>query len=141
MLNFFRGGPIDGFAYATSTLLARQDLMEGYRWISKVIVSKKNDDTARVWLYQDLPDDVEIVLDHDRHDLVTIEQEDRRMPTMEKRRTELRLSRDKLAELAGLKGSQISRIERNGPRTTDQERQAINDVLDRLEAAREPANP
>ena len=141
MLMFFRGGPIDGYAYAMSTLLERQDLMEGYRWTPKVIVSKKNNDTARVWLHESLPDDAEIVVDHDRHDLVTIEQEDRRMPTIERRRKDLKLSREKLGELVGLTQSQIQRIEASGPRSTDDELRKINDVLDRLEAAREPANP
>jgi hypothetical protein len=141
MLLFFRGGPMDGYAYAMSTVLEHPELVEGYRWIPKMIVSKKNDDTARVWLHESLPDDAEIVLDHERHDLVTIEQEDRAMPTMEKRRRDLKLSRERLGELAGLTPAQVQRIESNGVRTTDEERRSINDVLDRLEAARQPANP
>ena len=136
MLNFFRGGPIDGYAYPTSTLFRRQDLMAGYRWVPKVIISKKNDDTARVWLHESLPDDAVIVVDQDRHDLLTIEQEDRRMPTIERRRKDLKLSREALGDLTGLTHAQIQRIEQDGPRTTDDERRRVNDVLDRLEDAR-----
>lgn len=138
MLNYFRGGPLDGYAYATSTLLERQDLMEGYRWVPKVIVSKKNDDTARVWLHETLRDDVVIVTDHERHDLVTIEQEDRRMPTMVKRRKDLKLSRERLAELVGMTSAQVQRIESNGVRTTEEERNRVYGALDQLESARQP---
>jgi DNA-binding XRE family transcriptional regulator len=136
MLNFFRGGPIDGYAYDTSTLLQYQDLVLEYRWVPKVIISKKNDDTARVWLHDSLPDDAVIVVDQDRHDLLTIEQEDRRVPTIEKRRKELKLSREGLGDLVGMTHAQIQRIEQGGPRTTDAERRQIEDVLDRLEVAR-----
>jgi hypothetical protein len=136
MLNYFRGGEQDGKAYATSTLLDHQYLMEGYSWTPEVIISKKTGDTARVWRHASLPSDLATVIDQDRHDLVTIKQDDRRMPTMEKRRKALKISREKLAEMVGMSHAQIQRIESNGVRTTDEERQRIYDALDQLEGER-----
>lgn len=138
MLNFFRGGDLDGKAYATSTLLDHQYLIAEYRWTPDVIISKKTGDTARVWLHESIPDDVEIVIDQDRHDLKTVRQKDRPMQTMERRRKALKMSRERLAELVGMSHAQIQRIESNGVRTTDEERRRIYDVLDRLEAAANP---
>lgn len=141
MLNFFRGGDLDGKAYATSTLLDHQYLIEGYRWVPEVIISKTTQDTARVWLHESLPDGTPIVIDQDQHDLVTVKQEDNGVATLERRRKALKLSREKLGELTGLTHAQIQRIEANGVRTTDSERQLIIDMLDQLEGIQAPANP
>lgn len=142
MLNYFLGGELDGKAYALTTLLEHQEIMEGYSWTPEVITSKITGATARVWRHQSLDSDVEYDLYGDREDLTTERQEERPMPSIEERRKGLGISRQKLADAAGLTHAKIYRIEHDGVRTTEDERKIVNDALDRVEAERsQPANP
>lgn len=57
MLNFLRGGPLDGSAYATSTLLDRSQghiPIEEYRWTPEVAISQTTHATARVWVHESI---------------------------------------------------------------------------------------
>ena len=141
MLNYFRGGELDGKAYATSTLLEHQELMDGYRWTSEVITSKITGATARVWRHHDLDEFEVYTPNQDQDDLVTERQEERPMPTIEERRIELGVSRQKLADEAGMTHAKIYRIGHDGVRTTEEERRVVNEALDRIQAKRESANP
>jgi hypothetical protein len=134
MLNYFRGGDLDGKAYALSTLLDHQYLMDGYRWTSEVIISKVTGASARVWRHDSLNDAVAAV-DQGRDDLVTEKQEVRNGPTIAERRDRLGISRSRLAELAGhgMTHAKIMRIEQDGVRTTDEERAIVNGALDQIE--------
>lgn len=143
MLNYFVGGPLSGNAYATSTVLDHQDLMEGYHWTPEVVTSQKTGQTARVWKH----DSHEAEQDQRDADLVTTTQEERPMATIAERRKGLKLSRQRLADLAGLSHSKIWRIENDGARTTDEERAAVNNALSKFEqdqraqAGYEPSTP
>lgn len=56
VLNFFRGGHLDGLAYKTSDLLAKESLplrVHEYDWTPEVITSEKTGAQARVWVYRD----------------------------------------------------------------------------------------
>jgi hypothetical protein len=62
MLNFFRGGPLDGTAYSTNQLLSvpinthpefAASIAE-YRWTPEVVISPKTGASARVWLHQSI---------------------------------------------------------------------------------------
>jgi hypothetical protein len=135
MLNYFRGGDLDGRAYATSTLLDHQELMEGYRWTSEVIVSKITNATARVWRHESIYGEYPLITD--RADLETRKQEDRKpMPTILERREALGVSRQRVADVAGngMTHAKVWRIEHDGPRTTDEEREIIYDALDQIAA-------
>lgn len=55
VLNFFRGGPLDGLAYKTSDLLtpAASSLhVNEYDWTPETITSEKTGATARVWVFR-----------------------------------------------------------------------------------------
>jgi len=54
VLNFFRGGHLDGQAYLTSDLLHTNALplrVHEYDWTPEVIVSEKTGASARVWVF------------------------------------------------------------------------------------------
>lgn len=54
MLNFFRGGHLDGLAYATADLLQPSALplrVDRYRWTPETITSERTGATARVWIF------------------------------------------------------------------------------------------
>ena len=136
MLNFFRGGDLDGKAYATSTLLDHRDLMVGYRWTPEVLTSQATGATARVWKHESVSDGAVATAPQDQSDLVTTTQEERPMATLADRRTKLKISRTVLAEEAGLTHSKIYRIEQENGKTTKEEIKQVSDALDRLEAKR-----
>jgi hypothetical protein len=136
MLNYFRGGDLDGKAYALSTLLDHQYLMDGYRWTSEVIISKVTGASARVWRHETLDDAEKAIAEIDRKlDLEVQKQEVRNGPTIAERRDRLGISRSRLAELAGhgMTHAKIMRIEQDGVRTTDEERAIVNGALDQIE--------
>ena len=136
MLNYFKGGDLDGRAYATSTLLDHQYLMEGYNWSPDVMISDKVPGaTARVWLYQDETDRAIAAIDHEL---------DKTMTQLEERRKSLGVSRALVADQAGLTLGVLTRIEHGGPRTKPDEIKIVNDALDQIEAksqAQVSANP
>lgn len=54
VLNFFRGGHLDGQAYKTSVLLTPAALplrVHEYSWTPEIITSEKTGSTARVWVF------------------------------------------------------------------------------------------
>gem|GEM_PF-5423117 len=163
MLNFFRGGPLDGAAYQTSTML---DASEGelgwtnqlaeYVWTPDVIVSDKTGSSARVWVHntQVPPDLAEKLRQTARktpaaspsgnaakagssgpaqHD------EENRMATLEDRRKSLKLSRKQVATQADITESKVYRIEKEGAKTTDEEKTAVSEALDALEVSQAAA--
>lgn len=137
MLNFFQGGPLDSNAYATSTLLDHQHLMEEYRWTPEVLTSQTTGATARVWKHASVKDsDVAADQPQDRDDLVSTTQEERPMATIADRRKQLKISRAVLANEAGLTHSKVYRIEQEDGKTTPDEIKTVSEALDRLAAQR-----
>lgn len=129
MLNFFRGGPIDGYAYETAVLLSHDALtipsLERYRWTPEIVVSQKTGARARVWVFdgaQTEPAQPEFVPEGNQY--LT-------------RRKALKLSRGELAELSGVNTSQITRLEVGMPIKAGTEQQ-IEQILAKLEADRNP---
>jgi transcriptional regulator with XRE-family HTH domain len=58
MLNYFRGGPIDGAAYDTQTLVSTAATVlpvAEYHWTPEVITSQATGASARVWAYGPTP--------------------------------------------------------------------------------------
>jgi hypothetical protein len=137
LLNFFQGGALDQRAYATSTLLDHQELMEGYRWTPEVLTSQNTGATARVWKHESVLDG-QVAADaaQDQSDLVSTQQEERPMATLADRRKKLKISREVLAQEAGLTHSKVWRIEQEDGRTKPEEIKIVSDALDRLESKR-----
>ena len=133
MINFFRGGSLDGSAYATSSLLDHPSLMDGYHWTPEVMVSQKTGATARVWEHESLGSDP--LAEAQSSGSAAPQGEDGEMSSLKERREALKVSRAKVAEEAGLTSAKIYRIETGGKRTTDEEVQQVSDALGRLEAA------
>ena len=129
MLNYFRGGPHDGAAYQTSTLLdatqGRVSITE-YKWTPEIIVSEKTGSSARVWLWKQL-----IVEGTDEPvGTTTVLEDNDTANDLTARRNALKLSRGQLAEMTGLTQAKIARIEKGGPRTTPDEMAILSDALD-----------
>ena len=56
LLNFFRGGPLNGLAYKTSDLLLPNAIVlrvDLYDWTPETITSEKTGKQARVWVYNE----------------------------------------------------------------------------------------
>lgn len=139
MLNFFRGGPLDGSAYDTSTLLNTPDVpITRYKWTSEVIESKVTGRSARVWIFD------ESLEEKTSKPAGAIKQErgtEMSETNLAERRTAAKVSRSKLSEVSGLTQAKIARIERGSTKTTDEETKAYNDGLAKLEQAAAAAAP
>lgn len=155
MLNFFRGGPLDGLAYTTSTLLdtssesstqwAKQLL--DYTWTPEVILSPTTGASARVWVHASIPCVPERV--PPKSSAVTgspspaptkkgnnvAKKDDAVLTPLEERRKAGGFSRNQVAQQAGITVSKVYRIEKGGQRTTEEEIAAVTTALDELEAA------
>lgn len=147
MLNYFRGGPLDGQAHETSTMLnsshggpqwTRQ--LAEYRWTSEVIVSERTGKSARVWIHASSPEssEAEPVNAHVGDTDVKNEEKEPIMATkkdvpLEERRKEMKVSRAKVAEQAGLTPAVVYRIEKGGGKTTDEEIESVSAALDALD--------
>lgn len=144
MLNYFRGGPIDGTAYETSTLLA--PVSEGsipiteYKWTPEVITSEKTGRTARVWLHKSMADTYvppaeEPAAPSASGDAAAPDQP--AAPTAEagtldlaEFRKRLKLSRKQVAQMTGLSEAKVARIESGSARTTDDELGQVREALE-----------
>lgn len=157
VLNLFRGGPLDGHAYQTSTLLESNaervewsKQISEYRWTPEVAVSEKTGASARVWVHHTiLPDDLAEQLKRTvsanktpaaagttagQPGMVN-HKEDGLMAenTLEDRRKALKLSRKQVATQSGVSEAKVARIEKEGERTTDEEKATLKAALDTLE--------
>ena len=145
MLNFFRGGPLDGNAYTTSTLLRRDQgplPIEDYHWTPEVIVSEKTGASARVWTHKTLPAP-QLAPGQPQHQH---RQENNPMADatsatdLENRRKAAKISRKQLSDKTGLSQAVIYRVERGeSKRTTDEETTTYLAGLAELESAATPS--
>lgn len=106
VLNFFRGGPMDGQAYETTVLLTPNAAalpLDAYRWSAEKIQSQVTGAFARVWLHDSIP------METPAPPPAAVAGENNYMA----RRKALKLSRDALAELAGTNSSQVWRLEKD----------------------------
>lgn len=56
LLNLFRGGPLDGLAYSTETLVSSAALplpAQDYGWTPEIVTSDLTGARARVWAYKE----------------------------------------------------------------------------------------
>lgn len=138
MLNFFRGGPLDGYAYETSTIIETPQHNAGaipiteYRWTPEVITSAITGKRARVWLHKLLDAGEPAAMEDEEEPQVTDKGEEK-MDLLETRKS-LGLSRAALAKESGVSQAKIYRIENGGPRTTDEERDQLAGHLTRLQS-------
>ena len=153
MLNFFRGGPLDGSAYATSTLLDNTQgglgftaQLASYKWTPEVIVSDKTGMSARVWVHESLPAAKKTasarpapspaaagpsgpVLNQEGAEMAKKEM------SYEDRRKAGGFSRNQVAEASGLSVSVVYRVEKGeSKKTTEEEVAALVAGLEKLEA-------
>lgn len=154
MLNYFRGGPLDGTAYSTETMLDAEAGGPGwtaqlaeYKWTPDIIISEKTGASARVWLHQSLAPAEEPApetpdpqaegqatadvgpTESATHEEVAIMAEQ----TLEDRRKALKLSRKQVSVKSGVSEAKVARIEKQGERTTEEEIKTLSDALDALE--------
>lgn len=153
MLNFFKGGPMDGSAYETQTLLeaaAGSLPVIEYKWTPEVVTSSTTGASARVWLHTSLANDASSVAvvppadDARSDDGSSVAVADvtgghsmskKNEVNLEERRKALKLSRGQVATQSGLTQAKVYRIEKGGARTTEEETAAVTAALDALEAA------
>lgn len=155
MLNFFRGGPLDGHAYETRTLLESAHGREEwssqvaqYKWTPEVIVSQKTGASARVWVHG--PMAAQITAPQPAATVApgggssapsTYEGADMAEQNLEDRRKAGGFSRNQVAEAAGLTVAKVYRIEKASARTTEEETAQLVAALDKLEAEAKTADP
>lgn len=153
MLNFFRGGPLDGTAYTTSTLLDGSQGGPGwtaqlaeYKWTPEVVVSEKTGASARVWVHHTLapadpmPQPAVSTQAAAGPSSAAPSEEGATMAkkneqTLEDRRKAGGFSRNQVAEASGLTVSKVYRIEKGGARTTEEEVATLTAGLEKLEAS------
>jgi hypothetical protein len=152
MLNFFKGGPMDGSAYETQTLLdaaAGSLPVTEYKWTPEVVTSSTTGASARVWLHTSLANDASSVAvvppaDDARsddgssvigNDVTGGHSMAKKEVNLEERRKALKLSRGQVAAQSGLTQAKVYRIEKAGGRTTEEETAQVAAALDALEAA------
>lgn len=150
MLNLFLDGPRDGKAYATSTLIEEQSLMEGYHWTPEVKTSPTTGASARVWRFGPRPDRQEEPPPPPREPSLSPDREDQ--PKKEKDtmaeatttnelkdlRTAAKISRKQLSDVSGLTQAKIARIETGSSRNTEEEIAAFTKGVESLKA-KQPA--
>lgn len=158
MLNFFRGGHLDGQAYETAQLLTYEAValrLEDYRWTYETKTSPTTGRKARVWEHKaSFPDSTaakyngpEAIAARATNPpvppvLAQPEQESTNMArgkkTVTERRTALGLGRDKLASRAGITTSQLWRVEQNDAggeyKLKEGTLESVTKALDELEA-------
>jgi DNA-binding transcriptional regulator YiaG len=158
MLNFFRGGPLEGLVYDATTILNDARLLPfltSYEWTPELVTGSTGR-VARVWLHNNtISGTVNSTPSHGntapenrsktmaKNEATTdetvaaapVEVEVADTEGLEAARNELKISRAKLAEAAGLTVAQVWRIEKGGKRTTVEEATKLRDVLAQLKAA------
>ena len=159
MLNFFKGGPMDGSAYETKALMTTEALalpVAEYAWTPEVVTSAITGASARVWVHRSLGQGTEAATVnanaavHDNGEGGSDTEDDvagghimatKKTVSLLDRRLELKLSRQQVADKSGVSNAQVSRIEKMGPRTTEEEIAKVSAGLDALEAelAADPA--
>ena len=148
MLNFFRGGPLDGSAYSTSTLLDGTQgetgfttMLSEYKWTPEVVVSQKTGASARVWVHRSLPVQEPVKQQADagptgaapsQEGIVSMAKKNEQ--SLEDRRKAGKFSRNQVAQASGLTVSKVYGVEKNGARVTDDERAQYAEGLGKLEA-------
>lgn len=151
MLNFFKGGPIDGCAYETSVLLGTDALaipVTEYAWTPEVVTSATTGASARVWVHQtlangsaasELSSNAAVLPSNGGGSTaandVTGGHSIMGEATLEERRKALKLSRKQVAAAADLTEAKVYRIEKGGARTTEEETAQLSAALDKLAAA------
>jgi DNA-binding transcriptional regulator YiaG len=152
VLNYFKGGPMDGRAYLTAALLSRGAMqlpIPEYRWTPDTITSQKTGAVARVWVHQsvDTSADVQgaatseepvaapVATDtgETQHNGGTPSMSNITGASLRERRDALKISRPQLAEKLGTTPSKLYRIEADGARTTAEEKAAVDQLLTSLE--------
>lgn len=167
LLNYFRGGPINGHAYSTKQCYAMSNTgirvpIENYRWTKEIVTSEKTGVSARVWEFIDeteinipapgseVSSSSGIVTSTATNNVKASAPERKRVTVMasalRERRDAVKASRTKVAELMGTTVPKVARIELNedSKKTTDEERTAFSAALDQLEneaAAKAAAEP
>lgn len=131
-LTFFRGGPLDGKAYETASLLdpttAAELPVHEYRWTAEKITSQLTGQTARVWLWKG-PDAAPAAPVNNGSDR-TNHKESKTMAqntstdgltneTLLAQRKELGLSRRQVAEQAGITQAMLCSMETSGKRVKE----------------------
>lgn len=139
VLNYFHGGPMDGLAYETSTLLADNTLpIIQYRWTSEVKVSATTGRKARVWEWNPPLNRPEEKAGKPAS-APPKKREEIAMSELLERRKNLKVSRAQLSEKSGISQAKIARIERESERNTEEEVQALRAALDAFAAEVPPA--
>jgi hypothetical protein len=138
MLNLFLGGPLDGSAYETETLITHAVDIKNYVWTPDTRVSTSTGATARVWLHKDVTQDS--VGGHPSTEMHTGESSEQEhnttggMPIMSdsllERRKALKLSRSVVASKAGVTVAQLARIEAGGKKNSQEEISSVSAALD-----------
>jgi len=151
VLNYFKGGPLDGRAYLTAQLLSRGAMslpIIEYSWTPDTVTSQKTGATARVWIHKDsataeqgaaeaVEETASSQGDADAGETPHHGGNTHMSNTgtsLRERRDALKISRPQFAEKLGSTPSKVYRIETDGKRTTDEERAAYAALLDQLEA-------
>lgn len=153
VLNMFRGGPLDGYVYTSTTLLSDNRLINlvlGYQFGNEVVTSVTTGKTARVWSFDKVPLAATTDPQEGNKKMTSAQetQESAEAPApapepidasdIRVKREELKLSRTPLAAEAGVTIAQLARIENGGKRTTQAEADQVRAALTRL-AERQPA--
>lgn len=155
LLNFFKGGPIDGYAYDTLTLIQSPQHVghipiTEYRWTEEIVTSEKTGRHARVWVHKSTPvmETTVVSTSGAGQSSPASQKEDTRMAKnimkdsgngLLDRRTELKLSRRVVADQAGITQAQLATIEKGGARVTDEDVANVRKALDALAPAADPS--
>lgn len=133
-LVYFKGGPLDGRAYETQSLMTHEALrLEGlsqYKWTPEKITSKQTGAEARVWVW---PQEQEYV---PAQPPAAEPEEQTQMSATEltERRKALHVTRASLAEKAGISIARLDKIER-GTNTDEALVAKVTGLLAELEAS------
>lgn len=150
LLNYFRGGPLDGLAYETITLIESPHHIghipiTEYLWSEEIVTSDKTGRRARVWLHKSsVPEEAPAA-----SSTTTVagqasnesQNGEGKMPKntmvdsgngLLDRRADLKLSRRIVAEQAGISQAQLATIEKGGARVKDEDVANVRAALDAL---------
>lgn len=145
--NLFRGGPLDGSAYATETLTSGEfDFFtnEGYclyHVTNELVTSEATGAKARVWEYRETPfapgknttTRKKAVMTENAAAAETTETETAVVTNgLQDRRKALKLSRKQVSDHSGISQAKVARIEGGGKRTTQDEVDQLAKALDEL---------
>jgi hypothetical protein len=141
-LVFFRGGPLDGRAYRTADLTAKDEHgriilpLHQYHWTPERVTSETTSQTARVWNWRG-PDATEYAPEDTgerKQKMQNTASDGTTTAQLLERRQALGLSRRQVADQAGITQSQLASLEVSGKRVKEGVMDKVLDAIKHFES-------